>query len=133
MASPLLVEQAFPLARLLGSGRFTDPQTAARSPGIIITASPANDAVVPLTALGAGVTVRSLALASARSLAAFRHRLPQVVELAPDEIVTGIFPSRRRHQTHPGARLSLGLRCAQAISVLSVAVVVERAAVGRMR
>ena len=129
VASPLLVEQAFPLARAcweVGAPQIRNRGTIA---GNIITASPANDAVVPLTALGAGVTVRSLARGERTvALAAFVTGFRKV-DLAPDEIVTGIsFPAPAPNTS--GTFIKLGLRRAQAISVLSVAVVVERAAAG---
>ena len=127
VASPLIAEQAFPLARAcweVGAPQIRNRGTIA---GNIITASPANDAVVPLTALGARVTVRSLARGERTvPLAVFVTGFRKV-DLAPDEIVTGIsFPAMLPHQA--GTFIKLGLRRAQAISVVSVAVVVERAA-----
>lgn len=129
VASPLIVEKAFPLARAcweVGAPQIRNRGTIA---GNIITASPANDAVVPLTALDARVTVRSLARgARMLPLAAFVTGLRRV-DLAPDEIMTGIaFPAMNAQQS--GTFIKLGLRRAQAISVISVAVVVERAAAG---
>lgn len=129
VASPLIIAKAFPLARAcweVGAPQIRNRGTIA---GNIITASPANDAVVPLAALGAHVTVRSLArgervLPLASFVTGFRK-----VDLAPDEIVTGIsFPAPAANTS--GTFIKLGLRRAQAISVISVAVVVERAAAG---
>ncbi len=129
VASPLIVAKAFPLARAcweVGAPQIRNRGTIA---GNIITASPANDAVVPLTALSARVAVRSLARGErVLPLAAFVTGFRKV-DLAPDEIVTGIsFPAPAPNTS--GTFIKLGLRRAQAISVISVAVVVERAAAG---
>ena len=129
VASPLIVAKAFPLARAcweVGAPQIRNRGTLA---GNIITASPANDAVVPLAALGARVTVRSLARGErVLPLAAFVTGFRKV-DLAPDELVTGIsFPALAA--TASGTFIKLGLRRAQAISVISVAVVAERTAAG---
>ena len=129
VASPLVVAHAFPLARAcweVGAPQIRNRGTLA---GNIITASPANDAVVPLLALDATVTVASLhrgvrTLPLARFLTGFRR-----VDLAPDEILTAIsVPLRDERQ--PGVFIKLGLRRAQAISVVSVAAVAERDGAG---
>ena len=129
VASPLVVAHAFPSARAcweVGAPQIRNRGTLA---GNIITASPANDSVVPLLALDATVTVTSLrrgdrTLPLARFLTGFRR-----VDLAPDEILTGIsVPLRDERQ--PGVFIKLGLRRAQAISVVSVAILAERAGTG---
>lgn len=124
VASPLIVEKAFPLARAcweVGAPQIRNRATVA---GNLITASPANDAIVPLLALDAQITVQSAArgertLPLRSFLTGFRN-----VDLADDEILTQIaFPALMPQQQ--GAFIKLGLRRAQAISVISVAAVVE--------
>ncbi|MFZ1756690.1 MAG: FAD binding domain-containing protein, partial [Caldilineaceae bacterium] len=119
-ASSLIVHSAFPLARAcweVGAPQIRNRATVA---GNVITASPANDSIVPLLALGADVTLtstesgeRSLPLAD--FMTGFRQ-----VDMADDEILTGIsLRALTEHQR--GSFLKLGLRRAQAISVVSVA------------
>jgi len=126
VADPLIVERAFPLARACWEVGAPQIRNRATIAGNIITASPANDAVVPLLALDARVTIQSLVRGERTvPLAAFVTGFRKV-DLTPDEIVTGIsFAAMRPHQA--GVFIKLGLRRAQAISVVSVAVVVERA------
>jgi len=119
-ASPLIVQSAFPLARAcweVGAPQIRNRATVA---GNIITASPANDSIVPLLALDAAVTLTSAArgartLPLADFLTAFRR-----VDLADDEILTGI-SLRALGENARGSFIKLGLRRAQAISVVSVA------------
>lgn len=126
VASPLLVTKAFPLARAcweVGAPQIRNRATVA---GNLITASPANDAIVPLLALDAQITVQSAARGARtvplrKFLTGFRK-----VDLADDEMLTRIaFPALPPHQH--GDFIKLGLRRAQAISVISVAAVVETA------
>lgn len=123
VASFLVVQHAFPLARAcweVGAPQIRNRATVA---GNIITASPANDTLVPLLALDATVTVESAAR-GARTLAlkdfctGFRQ-----VDLAPDEILTRISVPQLEEEQE-GTFIKLGLRRAQAISVLSVAAVI---------
>ncbi|NJN84381.1 MAG: hypothetical protein HC802_20280 [Caldilineaceae bacterium] len=124
-ASPLIVGKAFPLARAcweVGAPQIRNRATVA---GNLITASPANDTIAPLLALGAAVTVQSLArgvrtLPLQRFITGFR-----TVDLASDEIVTHIsFAPLGASQR--GSFIKLGLRRAQAISVINVAVIIGR-------
>lgn len=124
VASPLIVAKAFPLARAcweVGAPQIRNRATVA---GNIITASPANDTLVPLLALDATVTVRSAARGErALPLATFLTGFRQV-DLAADEILTRIsFPALTT--TQQGTFIKLGLRRAQAISVITVAAVVD--------
>ena len=121
-ASPLIVQRAFPLARAcweVGAPQIRNRATVA---GNVITASPANDSIVPLLALDAAVTLTSAergerTLPLADFMTAFRR-----VDMADDEILTGI-SLRALAENERGSFLKLGLRRAQAISVVSVAVV----------
>lgn len=124
VASPLIVEKAFPLARAcweVGAPQIRNRATVA---GNLITASPANDTLVPLMALDAIVTVRSAARGERTlPLSAFLTGVRKV-DLAADEILTRIaFPALTT--TQQGTFIKLGLRRAQAISVITVAAVVD--------
>ncbi len=120
-ASPLIVGKAFPLARAcweVGAPQIRNRATVA---GNLITASPANDSIVPLLALDAAVTLTSAArgertLPLADFMTAFRR-----VDLADDEILTDI-SLHALTENERGSFIKLGLRRAQAISVVSVAV-----------
>ena len=125
IASALLVEKAFPLARACWEVGAPQIRNRATIVGNLITASPANDTIAPLLALDAQVTVHSLArgertLPLATFITGFRK-----VDLASDELVTAIaFPALDAHSD--GVFIKLGLRRAQAISVVNVAVIVTR-------
>ncbi len=129
VASPLIVQQAFPLARAcweVGAPQIRNRATVA---GNVITASPANDTITPLLALDARVTLESAergrrTLRLADFLRGFRR-----VDLADDEILVRISVPPLGPQQE-GAYVKLGLRRAQAISVVNVAVVIERAGPG---
>lgn len=126
VASPLLVQKAFPLARAcweVGAPQIRNRATVA---GNLITASPANDSIVPLLALDAQITVQSAAR-GARTLPLHQFLLGfRKTDLADDEILTRI-AFRALTPQQQGVFIKLGLRRAQAISVISVAVIVETA------
>ncbi len=118
--SRAIVESAFPLARAcweVGAPQIRNRATVA---GNLVTASPANDTIVPLLALDASVRVESSARGSRTLPLARFFRGVRQVDLADDEMLTLISiplaDSARR-----GNFIKLGLRRAQAISILSVA------------
>ncbi len=122
VGNPRLVEHAFPLAnacRQVGAPQIRNRATIA---GNLITASPANDTITPLWAMGAWVTLRSQAR-GARDISLEEFMLGvRHTQLEPDEMLTGIsFPALKENEC--GTFLKLGLRRAQAISVVNAAVI----------
>ncbi len=121
--SPLIREHAMTLALAcweVGAPQIRNRGTVA---GNLITASPANDSIPPLMALDAEITLRSTAGERHLPLADFYTGVRGTV-MAPDELLSEI-----RFPVGPGSRRSaffkLGLRRAQAISVVNSAIVLD--------
>jgi carbon-monoxide dehydrogenase medium subunit len=124
IASALCVERAFPLAqacRHVGAPQIRNRATLA---GNLITASPANDTITPLMALRAVLTLRSARGERQVTLSDFYLGVRKTV-MQPDEMLADIaFKAMQPNQR--GAYMKLGLRKAQAISLVNCCILVER-------
>jgi xanthine dehydrogenase iron-sulfur cluster and FAD-binding subunit A len=122
-ASTLIHERAYPLARAaweVGAPQIRNRGTIA---GNLITASPANDTITPLMALGASVTLISSTGKRNILLTEFYEGVRKTV-MRPDEMLVDIsFPALTSSQR--GTFIKLALRRAQAISLVNAAVVLD--------
>ena len=121
-ASKLIREFAFPLAQAAWSVGAPQIRNRGTVAGNLIKASPANDTIPPLMALGAEVTLRSKAEERIVSLDKFYMGVGKTVMKHGEMLVDISFPAMDVH-TQRGAFYKVGLRRAQAISVVNLAVV----------
>jgi carbon-monoxide dehydrogenase medium subunit len=123
IASRACVEHALPLVQACVEVGAPQIRTRGTIAGNLVTASPANDTIAPLVALDASIELQSAAETRVVPIEAFFTGLRATV-LRRDELITAIrFPKLRSDQR--GLFLKLGLRRAQAISVIDVAFVLS--------
>ncbi len=122
IASPLIQEQALPLAQAcleVGSPQLRNRATIV---GNLVTASPANDTLTPLWALNASATLQSQEGERTISVRQFFTGWRKT-ELKPNEIITRLsIPPTPAASTRRGIFVKLGNRHSQAISVVHLAI-----------